>query len=169
MGHKTWASMMNSIGDQVVTGMIQNAIESILANDMTKESDAAKAARDAFKAGMKFPFPANLVAAPVLGAAAFASVMAFQDGTDMVPGVGRGDVVPAMLEPGEGVVPRGVMEGLSNQAKFGGMSGGNHYHVQAHFAPQVHAIDAAGVDKMLTKHGKTFQRHFEQTVRRMNK
>jgi hypothetical protein len=168
MGHKSFASMMDTIGNQVVSGMMENAIKSVLANDFTKESDAAAAARKAFNAGMQFPFPVNVVMAPVLGAAAFASVMAFEEG-GIVPGVGRGDTVPAMLSPGEGVVPGGVMDGLRNMVRSGGMSGGQTVHVQAHYAPQIHAVDATGVDRMLAKHQDTFQRHFENTIRRMNK
>jgi hypothetical protein len=104
---------------------------------------------------------------PILGAAAFAGVMAFAGG-GIVPGVGRGDVVPAMLTPGEGVVPGGVMDQLSQMARSGNMASGNHYHVRAHFAPQIHAIDAAGVDKMLDKHSAKFQKHFENTLRKLN-
>jgi hypothetical protein len=169
MGHKSFAAEFTSIGNTVVTGMMQNAIKSVMANDFTKESDAAAAARKAFLAGWHFPFPANIVAAPVMGAAAFAAVMAFQDGTDSVPGSGKGDKVPAMLEPGEGVVPGGVMEALRNMARSGDMGGGRHYHVQAHFAPTVHALDADGVDTVLDKHADKFQKHFENVVRRMNK
>src|SRR6185369_5348146 len=94
---------------------IRNAIKSILADDMTKEHDAAAAARKAFLAGMQFPFPVNVVMGPVLAAAAFASVMAFQEG-GLVPGVGIGDVQPAMLEPGETVLPKKMSENLSRAA-----------------------------------------------------
>ncbi len=94
MGHQSFAAMMGSIGNQVASGMMQNAIKNVMANDFTKESDAAKAARDMFNAGAKFPFPANIVMAPALGAMAFASVMAFADGTDGVPGSGKGDKSP---------------------------------------------------------------------------
>lgn len=87
MRHQTFGAMITSIGNQVASGMMQNAIESVMANDYTKESDAAKAAREMFNAGAKFPFPANIVMAPALGAMAFASVMAFQDG-GVVPGIG---------------------------------------------------------------------------------
>lgn len=169
MGHESFAKMMDSIGNQVVTGMIQNALKSMMTADMDKEKQAARAARYMYNAGAQFPWPTNIVMAPVLGAAGFAAVMAFQDGTDMVPGVGSGDIVPAMLEPGEGVVPRGVMDGLRNMAMSGDMGQSKHFHVQAHFAPQIHAIDATGVDRMLTKHADTFQRHFSNTLRRMNK
>jgi hypothetical protein len=132
MGHQSWAKMLSSLGDEVVSGTLQNAIKSILADDMTKERDAAKAARKAYNNGMDMG-PAGVVIAPVWAAAAFATVMAFEGG-GVVPGIGRGDVVPAMLSPGEGIVPGGVMDGLSKLARSGGMgSGGTHYH--AHVSP----------------------------------
>ena len=121
--HQSFASMIGSIGDQIAQGMIENAIKSILTNDMTKESDAAAAARKAFLAGWHFPFPANIVMAPALGAMAFASVMAFADG-GMVPGVGRGDIVPAMLTPGEHVADKELTDGLRGMVRNGGASGG---------------------------------------------
>jgi len=169
MGHQSFAAMLGSIGDQVVSGMMQNAIQSVIANDFTKESDAASAARSAFNLGLKYGGPAAFVMAPVMGAAAFASVMAFAGGTDGVPGVGRGDVVPAMLTPGEGVVPGGVMDGLRNVARSGGFDRGPSINVRAHFAPTVHAMDAAGVDKVLTKHGDIFQKHINNAVRKANR
>jgi hypothetical protein len=172
MGHQSFAKMINQLGDQVVSGMIQNAIKSMLTDDMTKERDAAAAARKAFNIGMSIGGPAGIVLGPVMGAAAFAAVMAFQGGTDAVPGVGTGDIVPAMLTPGEGVVPKGVMEGLSNLAKSGGLSGGpahvTHIH-GVHFAPTIHALDSDGVDTVLEKHQATFQKHFENVLRKQNR
>src|ERR1035441_3997402 len=97
----------------------------------------------------------------VAGAATFAAAMAFEGG-GVVPGIGRGDIVPAMLSPGEGIIPGGVMDGLSKLARSGGMGGsGNHYHVHGvQFAPTVHALDSDGVDAVLEKHQATFQKHF---------
>jgi hypothetical protein len=169
MGHKSFASMMDSIGNQVVSGMLQRALMSMMTLDMDKEKQAASAARKMFNAGADFPFPANVVMAPLLGAAAFASVMAFQSGTDMVPGIGKGDKVPAMLEPGEGAVPGGVMDNLRKMASSGTMGGGQHYHLHASFAPQIQAIDATGVDHMLDKHGDKFYKHVSNELRKMNK
>lgn len=169
MGHQTFASMMNSIGNQVVEGMIQNALKSIMADDMTKEKDAAAAARKMYLAGSQFPFPANIVMGPVLGAAAFASVMAFNTGTDMVPGVGRGDVVPAMLEPGEGVVPGGVMDGLRNMVRSGSMGGQSTVHVHVRPTYHLQALDGHGIDRVLTNHASTLTKHFNNAVRRTNK
>ena len=121
-------------------------------------------------AGMKLPFPANLVAAPVLAAGAFASMMAFQDG-GVVPGtgVGRGDSVPAMLEPGEGVVPGGVMDGLSKMARSGDMAGGGtHYHVTTQPTYHLQALDTAGMAKILDTHSATLSKHVSNELRKMN-
>ena len=168
MGHQTWAKMVNQLGDQVVSGMIQNAIKSMLTEDMTKEKDAASAARKAFNIGMSMG-PAGIILGPVFGAAAFAAVMAFEGG-GIVPGTGSGDVVPAMLTPGEGVVPGGVMEGLSNLVKSGGMGGTTHVTpVHIPHSPTIHALDSEGMDRVLEKNSATLQKHFEGTLRKMNR
>jgi hypothetical protein len=162
--------MVQSLGDQVVSGMIQNAIKSMMTLDMDKEKQAASAARWGFLTGMKLPFPANIAAAPVLAAGAFAAVMAFEGGTDGVPGIGRSDVVPAMLTPGEGVVPGGVMDGLRNMARNGGFDQGNHMHIHGlTYAPNIQALDADGVDAVLDKHEGKFQQRFESALRKMNR
>jgi hypothetical protein len=59
MGHQTWSRMVLSIGDEVVSGMMQNAIKSAMMDDFDRERDAAKAARKLFLAGAQLPFPAN--------------------------------------------------------------------------------------------------------------
>jgi hypothetical protein len=166
MRHETMSKMVVSLGDQMAQGLIQNAMKMILADDMTKAHDAARAARQMYLAGSQFPFPTNIVMAPTLGALAFASVMAFEEG-GIVPGVGRGDIVPAMLEPGEGVLSKKVMDRLSNERQSGGKSGAE-VHVHNHFSPQIHAVDAEGVDRMLTKHHGTFAKHMTSHVRKMN-
>lgn len=172
MGHETWAHALISLGDQVISSRLQEVIKSAMLDDFDKEKDAAKAARKFFLAGAQLPFPANIVAAPVLAAGAFATVMAFETGTDRVPGVGKGDTVPAMLTPGEGVVPGGVMDGLRNIARNGGFDANAGTHVHLHgvsFAPKIHALDADGVDKVLTKHADQFQKHFQSALRKMNR
>jgi hypothetical protein len=170
MRHQSFAAMMGGIGDQIAAGMIKNAIMSILANDMTKPSDAAKAARQGWLAGMWFPPPLNIAMAPALAAIGFASVMAFEGGTDRVPGIGRGDVVPAMLTPGEGIVPGGVMDGLSRMARSGDMgSGGPRYVIHAPIHMSASVMDADGVDKVFTQHSDKIQKHFENTLRKMNR
>jgi len=169
MRHQSFAKMMVSLGDQVIGGMMETAIKSVLANDFTKESDAAAAARKAYLAGMHFPFPANIVMGPALGAMAFASVMAFQEG-GLVPGVGSGDIVPARLEPGEGIITKKVMEGLSNRAKFGDADkGGGDTHIHLHSNPTIHALDSDGFARVLDKHSDTLVKHVHSTLRKMNR
>jgi hypothetical protein len=147
--------------------MMETAIKSVLANDFTKESDAAAAARKAYLAGMKFPFPVNLVMGPALGAMAFASVMAFQEG-GLVPGTGTGDIVPARLEPGETVLTKKLTEGLTRQAQSGG-SGGGDVHVHHHAVYNVQAFDSTGVDKVLRDHSDKFTQHAQRELRKLNR
>ena len=168
MRQQSFVSMMGSLGDEVVAGMLKNAIMSMLTLDMTKEKEAAAAARKGYLWGIQYGGPIGPVLGPIMGAAAFAAVMAFDAG-GVVPGVGHGDVVPALLSPGEGIVPGGVMDGLSKMARSGSMGGGASYHLTAHFAPHVSAVDATGVDRMLTEHAGKFQKHMETTIRKFNR
>ncbi|MDR3764438.1 MAG: hypothetical protein P4M01_10115 [Acidobacteriota bacterium] len=169
MGHQTWSHMLLSLGDQVVSGAIQNAIKTAEANAIGKESDAAKAARKAYTWGLENGGPTAPYLAPILAALAFSTVTGFANGTDSVPGVGRGDTVPAMLSPGEGVVPGGVMDGLRNMARSGGFDQGPRAHVTMHMHMHASALDADGMDKVLEKHSGKFQKHFEATLRKMNR
>jgi hypothetical protein len=170
MGHQTWAKTLESTGNQVVSGMIENAIKSMLADDMTKEKDAAAAARKAYVIGTSMGGPAGIILGPVMAAAAFAGVMAFEDG-GVVPGVGRGDVVPAMLTPGEGVVPKGVMEGLSNMARNGGFDQQRQSQTHVHIQPTYHVqtIDGDGMRDALEKHNDQLHAHFNRSLRKMNR
>jgi hypothetical protein len=169
MGHQSWAKMVNQLGNQVVSGMIENAIKSMLADDLTKERDAASAARKAYNIGLSIGGPAGIILGPLFGAAAFTAVMAYATGTDGVPGVTRGDVVPAMLTPGEGVVPGGVMDGLRNMARNGGFENQTRQQIHVHVRPTYHVntIDGDGMRDVLNKHTDVLTDHFRKTVRRM--
>lgn len=166
MRHETFGQMMVSIGDQVISGMMQNAIKSILALNMDKEATAAHAARKAYVWGDDLGGP---ILGAALGAVAFSAVMAYEKG-GIVPGAGIGDTVPAMLEPGEAVLPKGLTEGLTNAARSGSLGGGGDV-MHFHHSPVYHLqmIDATGVDKMLKQHGEQFVRHAERELRRRNK
>lgn len=104
--HETFARMIKGVGDQVAQGMLENAFKSILAMDMTKPHEAAAAARKGWLAGMDFPFPTDLVMAPLLAATGFTSVMAFETG-GQVPGV---EPMPILAHGGETVVTRALTE-----------------------------------------------------------
>jgi hypothetical protein len=171
MGHKTWASMIDSLGEQAAEGMIRNALMIAMQQDKVKLSNAKAAASSAYATGESMG-PAGIVLGPVFAAAAFAGVMAFHDGTDSVPGwgtIGIGDRVPAMLEPGEGVVPGGVMAGLRDLVRNGGLQAGTTVHVHYRPTNHVHAIDSDGVRRMLDEHGREFQKHIEGHLRKMNR
>jgi hypothetical protein len=168
MGHQSFAAMMTSIGSQVASGMIQNALLLETVEGRKRLSTARTAASEAFQWGWEHGGPAAPILAPVLGAGAFTAAMAFAEG-GIVPGVGRGDIVPAILTPGEHVADKELTEGLRGMVRNGGASVGHAIHVHGvQFAPIIHALDADGVDAVLTKHQETFQRHFETTLRRLN-
>ncbi|MGA8646515.1 MAG: hypothetical protein WB628_06710, partial [Candidatus Sulfotelmatobacter sp.] len=163
---ETWGKMMRQIGQQVATGLIENAIKSMLADDMTKERDAAAAARKAFLAGEQtIPGLPGVVLGGAMAAVAFASVMAFNTG-GIVPGVGKGDIVPAKLEPGEVVLSNKVMDGLRSVAAGNGSGPEVHYHTTIHH--HVQALDSEGVDRVLTDHAPTFEKHLRNHARRLN-
>jgi hypothetical protein len=170
MGHQTWAKMVVSLGDQAVAGLIKNSLMVMMQQDKERLSDARTAAAHAYATGEQIGGPAGVVLGPVFAAAAFAGVMAFNEGTDSVPGIGRMDTVPARLTPGEGVVPGGVMDGLSKVARAGGFNGGgttNHAHFHATY--HVHTIDGDGMQDALEKNTHVVTKHIENTLRRMNK
>ncbi len=164
-GRESFAKASITLGNQVAAGLLENALKSIVADDMSKERDAAAAARKAWIAGGSFPWPLNVVMPPTLAAAAFASVMAFEEG-GIVPGVERGDVVPARLSPGEAVLPRTLTENLSNAAKTG--SSGPQASVHFHHSPTYHVntIDGDGMRDTLAKHADVVEKHMESAFRR---
>jgi hypothetical protein len=92
--------------------------------------------------------------------------MAFQDG-GVVPGTGRGDIVPAMLEPGEGVIPKSVMDAARSGG--GDNSGGRTTVVHVRPTYHVQTIDGDGMRAALNKHTDVLQKHFENAVRKMNR
>jgi hypothetical protein len=161
------SKMALSLADKMATGLIENALKAIIADDMTKPHDAGAAARRAFIAGEQaLPGPAGVALGAVMGAGAFAAVMAFEDG-GIVPGVGRGDIVPAMLEPGEGILSRAMMDNLKNNSGNDKSGGEVHIHHSHHY--HVEALDAEGVDRVLTKHSDTFEKHLNNHARKLNR
>jgi hypothetical protein len=165
MGHESFTKMMDTLGSQVVSSMIENSIKIMLQQDKERLSDARKAAASAYTHGEAMG-PAGVVLGPVFAAAAFAGVMAFHSG-GVVPGVGSGDTVPALLEPGEGVMPKALMDAAKGQPSGG--NGGNHYAVHVRPTYNVQTIDGDGMQDALDKHTDVLTKHFENTVRKMNK
>lgn len=145
---------VQAIAKNIGGGAGGNTGKEIAKNKAMQMSEAQLAGA---KAMATTPFPMDLV----IGPAVFAAAMAFAKG-GIVPGSGSGDTVPAMLTPGESVLPKAMTQNLSRA------SGGMTIHNHNNYSPQIHAIDATGVDGMLTKHGAVFQRHIAAQMRRMN-
>jgi hypothetical protein len=158
MGHQSFGQAISRIGDQVVSSIVANAIQSIIANDMTKPSDAAAAARKAYLAGMQLPFPLDVVTAPILAAGAFASVMAFEGG-GAIPGVGP---VPIVAHGGETVVTKALTDKVRNST---GGGGGHTVHVHTN----LNVVDAENFERLLDKHAYIVQRHVAGQLRKMNR
>lgn len=169
MGKESFGKMMQQIDTQIASGMLKNAIMSALALDFGKEKEAAAAARKAYLAGMDLPAPANMIVAPAWAAAAFASVMAFEEG-GRVPGTGIGDTVPAMLTPGETVLSKDLTDHLTDMARSGDGGGThNHFHIAVNHAPVINAMDSDGMERALKKNADVLSRHLHNELRRMNR
>ena len=167
-GHQSFAAMMGHASEQLVGNLVSAGIAMANHLDDDRLKQAESAARWGFNWGAKYGGPAAPVLAPAMAATFFAGVMAFEGGTDGVPGVGRGDVVPAMLTPGEGVVPGGVMDGLRKMAASGTMGGGTTVNLHHRPTYNVQTIDGDGIRATLTKHSDEFARHVQGELRRLN-
>jgi hypothetical protein len=140
--------------------MIKNLLMMELTGDKEKLINAKAAYGRAFKAMAGIP-PAPMWGYAA-GAAAFASVMSFEVG-GKIPGEGA---VPIVGHGGETVVTKALTDRVES-SEHGGSKGGGMPSIN--YAPQIHAVDATGVDAMLSKHASVFQRHITAAVRRMNK
>ena len=90
-----------------------------------------------------------------------------EPGGGIVPGVGRGDIVPAMLEPGEGVIPKRIMEGYKAAPSERG--GGHTIHFHYRPTNRIQAIDRSGVQEMLENHEAEFHKSAERMLRNLNR
>jgi hypothetical protein len=177
MGHEIASTAANSIiqgknMEQAFAQLGVSMMKTALTNLMQIETvqgrkrfgDARTAAADAFESA------GNPILGAIEAAAAFSAVMAFERG-GIVPGTGNGDVTPAMLTPGEAVLPKNLTDGLMNAAKFGNLGGNSGPDVHIHYAPTQHiqALDGEGVGAVLEKHADVFHEHVEHAIRKMNR
>jgi len=128
--------------------------------DTQKGLAASLAGTNAVASYSLAPWPIDM-GAPAFGAAMMATAMSFEVG-GKIPGQGA---VPIIGHGGETVVTKA----LTDRVEASERGGGSGLHMSNVFAPQVHALDAEGVDRVLTKHGTTFRRHVEAQIRRMNR
>lgn len=145
-----------------VTTHVMATVMGTSTNKAAQASAASLAGANMVASYSAAPFPLDM-AAPAMGAMAAASAMSFEIG-GKIPGSGP---VPITGHGGETVVTKALTDRVEASEARGGRGGGGDMHV--HFAPQIHAMDAEGLDRVLTKHSSTFERHFRGALRRMNK
>ena len=169
-GQQSFVSVMGGLINQLSQNLIQSVLERQNVQRVEQLGNAKVAASNVYAEVSSWPVVGPFLA-PIAAGGAFAAVMAFNEGTDGVPGVGNRDTVPAMLTPGEGVVPGGVMDGLRKMANNGGLGAGNGQTVHVHVRPtyNLQALDSKGIDRTLKNHTTTLTKHFNTQVRRMNK
>jgi hypothetical protein len=163
---ESFARMLAQIDGQIAKDALKSALQLSLelatVQGRKRFGDARTAAADAFASA------GNPIVGTVLAASTFAEVMALDAG-GIVPESNRGvDSVPAMLSPGESVLPKKLTEMLTQAARTGSQ-GAQEVHNHLHFNPTINAVDADGVDRMLQKHSETFMRHYVNHARRLNR
>jgi hypothetical protein len=172
MGKESFAHAMQHVDEQMATSALKWAMQQLMSLETVQGrkrfGDARTAAADAFASA------GNPILGAVEAGATFATVMSFSEGGE-VPYIGGmlagvGDSVPAMLEPGEGILTKQVMDGLKEQALAGGnKSSGGDVHVHHHATYHVQAFDSDGVRTVLREHGDQFAEHVGNHLRRLNK
>jgi hypothetical protein len=165
-GHRSLYGAIGGFLDAAVSKSVSASLQVMAGNKSEQLSYAKTAAAGAYKSMAGIPFIGPELGA-VAAAAVFAGAMAFEKG-GIVPGVGMGDIVPAMLTPGEMVIPKSMTEHLTSAARSG--SGGTSHVTHVHVRPtyNVQTIDGDGMNAALEKHSDQLQRHFENTLRKMN-
>jgi hypothetical protein len=163
---KEMMSVARQMSESMIEGLIRWGIQDLITKMGMKATAATLAGANATASMAAAPWPVDM-GAPAFGASMLGAALAFETG-GIVPGVTRGDSVPALLTPGEAVLPKSLTDNLRSAARSGNTGGGGEVHLHAHFTPHIEALDADGVDRVLTKHRDTFAKHFHDHVRKMN-
>ena len=158
--NRSLAQAFRQTGEQLIEGMIRNLIMMELTHDKEKLINAEGAFEKSFNWASAWGGP---IAGAVAGAAAFAAVMSFEVG-GKIPGSGP---VPIVGHGGETVVTRALTDRVEAAEGRSTSFGDTHNHIS--YAPQIHAVDATGVEGMLKKHSEIFHREIRSTLRKMNR
>ena len=167
-GHERMSKIAEQAADSMISNAMKAAIMTAAGAKDEQLSNAKAAASGAMAAVAKIPVVGPALAIPA-GAMMFAAAMAFAEG-GTVPGMGNRDNVPAMLTPGEGIVPNSMMDNLNKMAREGGLNQkAPSTHVHMHNTYHVNTIDGDGMQDALEKHSDQLHKHFDNAVRRMNR
>jgi hypothetical protein len=124
------ASALEQIGKKQLASLVDNTLQALMVKEdaaaREKLIDAKSSAVSAFKWAMEgLPFPVNAVLAPIAAGAAFAGVMAFEQGGS-IPGHGP---VPIVGHGGETVVTKALTDRVEASEGRGKRGTGNHFHI----------------------------------------
>ena len=150
------SAALRTIEQMLINAALQKSIA-----DSTKLSDAAAAARHTYASVSAIPFVGPFLA-PELAAAAFAAVLAFEEG-GLIPG-SVGTAVPIVAHAGETVIPENITRKL-NQATGDGNASRPiefNYHVNAN------NIDTKGMTDALREHGEFISNMVLNELRKKN-
>lgn len=167
LGHQSLAATVQKFAQEGVEHVMAAIFEEMVGQKSLQMARAESAAAGAYTALSSVPIVGPVLAG-VAAASVFAGAMAFESG-GIVPGVGKGDIVPAMLTPGEGIVPGSVMDGLRDMARNGGMQAGPTIHQHQHITYHVNTIDGDGMQAALEKNSEVVQQHMTNSLKRMNR
>jgi hypothetical protein len=149
-----------------LTTQTTNVAATLAATKVQAAAEAGLAGASGVASFAAAPWPIDM-GAPAFGASMMASAMgmaAFEEG-GKIPGAGA---VPILGHGGETVVTRALTDRVETAEGRGSNSRGE-MHMHNVFAPNIQALDSEGVDRILVKHGTTFQRHITSAMRKMNR
>lgn len=172
-GHQTiaqsWVNLVNDITAKFIEGLERQLFQ-FLANAAIQETVEAEqskksALRNAIDSAGKAYHWAAAWGGPPAGAIAaglaFAAVESFgsaEGGQWEVPGI-----QPTILHPQEMVLPAGIASRMRDMVESGGTNGARSALV---FAPTIHALDAQGVDRVLTRHQRLFENRVDKVLKK---
>ena len=164
MGKESFAKAFIGLGEQVVAATIRDMLMQKATGDSEQLDDAKVAASNTYKQVSNWPIVGPALA-PIAAAGAFAGVMAFAEG-GIVPGYRDYDSVPAMLTPGEAVLPKGLTDKLTKSSSGGEV---HNHHNTMHVVQHVQTIDGDGMRQALDKNAAVLTKHFHSTMRKQNR
>lgn len=163
---KSMVGVAREMSESMIEGLIKWGMQDLITKMGMKASASMLAGANATASMAGAPWPVDM-SAPAFGASMMGTAMAFDKG-GLVEGLGSVDSVPAMLTPGEAVLPKHLTEMLTQTARNGGNGGGQEVHFHTTIHHHVEALDSESMDRVLTKHSSLLVKHFANHARRMN-
>jgi hypothetical protein len=163
---KEMMSAARQMSESMIEGLVKWGIQDLITKMGMKATAASLAGANATASFAAAPWPVDM-GAGAFGAQMMGAALAFETG-GIVPGVGIGDTVPAMLTPGEAVLPKDLTDGLRSAARSGSVGGGVVAHFHLHQTNHVSTIDGDGIKQVLRDHADEFHAHTMEHIRKLN-